>query len=157
MRNKAQKIAIAFIIGAFCRYIYFMVHGFFSSLIVDYGIIQSIIGYFPKYLGTTIFLIEGLIEIIISAFITIFIPVILFGYSSIDSKKWLWFYSVCFVLGIIGLDLFFYSLIIKDYDLLLNNYLPLWYGVVVVAIWIGLFYWLLYFGQYFKRKKTREK
>ena len=150
MMKNWRNIGIAFLVGAFCRYIFFLAYGYFSFVSVRYEFKESFIGLFPKFLGSTIFLFQNLFEILITAFISIFIPAVIFGYCAIESKKRYWIYSISSFVGIICFDLFYYSFVFNDLNLLLNNYLPVWYGAVVVFMWIVLFYWLYSFGKYLR-------
>jgi len=151
-----RNIVIAFIIGAFCRYIFFIFYGYYYSIATHYGLQAILSVMLPKLFGSAFLQFQGLLETFIIAPIAVFIPAIIFGYYIFESKRLYSLYSFSSLVGIICFDLFYYSFVINDLDLLLNNYFPVWYGIILSLIWILLFYWIYSFGMYLSRKKRAQ-
>jgi hypothetical protein len=156
MKKNIRNIGIAFTIGALCRYIFFRLYGSLWASSVRHSFTEYLIDLFPKSFGPTVFLIQILFETSIVAFVSIIVPAFLFGYNTIESKKQYRFLSVSSFAGIICFDLFYYSLIIKNFSLLLDNYLPVWHGIIMIFIWIFLFYWIFSFGKYLRSIRNTE-
>ena len=144
------NIGIAFLIGSFCRYVFYIFFGYISLLSVRFGIKVYFINLLPKIFSSTIFLFQILFETLISAFIVMILPVLMFGYYTVETKKRFMVYSVYFFIGVICFDLFYFTFVIHDLNLLIYNYLPIWYGATIVLIWIALFYWIYAFGKYLR-------
>lgn len=145
MGNKVYYF-VAFIIGMLCRFVFFSVYGYMSVLAVDLGFIKFLIDLFPPSVFSVVFYVQDIVIVVISAFISAFVPLMAFGYCFF-AKSDFKIYSLIPYIGILVFDLLYYPLVLQDFELMLNNYLPIWHGVLVSGIWIFLFYGLFYFGR----------
>ncbi len=157
MKNNVQKIGIALIIGSICRYVFFIAYGYLSYLIVRFGIEKYVIMWFPKAFSSIIYTFVNLVVTSVVIFISVFIPAIIFGYVVRKTRKLHILCSVFSFIGIICFDIFYYVIVLKDAALMINNYLPVWYGILIGFIWIVLFYMLYSFGNRLGCKWQRSR
>jgi hypothetical protein len=151
-----RNIVITFIIGAFCRYIFFISYGYFYFIAAHYGFKANLSGLLPKLFGAAFLQFQSIFETLIVAPISIFVPAIIFGYYINESKRLYLLYSLSSFAGMICFDIFYYSFVINDLDLLLNNYLPMWYGIIIIFMWLVLFYLIYSLGKHLRRKRQLQ-
>lgn len=147
MKIKSLAICTSFIIGVICRYMFIKIYGyFFVYVIIRFGITKNFIGLFPKDFASTAYFIQNILEVLVIAFTSILIPAIIFGYLMGGcNKNWL-LYSFSALLGVFSFDVVLYNFIIKDFALLVENYSPIYRGLLVAFIWFFLFKSFYYLG-----------
>lgn len=151
MRYILNSYFVSFLLGAACRYFYFVIYGYFSCIATVLRIKSVFIKFVCAYIGSNAYCIADIFQVLIVAASSIIIPFSIFGLIlGAKPLKVCFSYSVAAMLGVIGFDLIFY-LKNLDTDLMISNYTPVLYGVTVVVIWIVLFLIFFIAGAQFRR------
>ncbi len=133
----------ALLVGVFCRYLFFSVYGYISTILEDNHFFDFYLSILSLPISATILYSYRLFETFIATTISILFPVIFLGYL-IGNKVFI--YSLLCLLGIFCFDLIYYPIFLSDFSLLFENFKPLWFGILSSLIWFLLFYISFYVG-----------
>ena len=139
-----------------CRDLFLRAYGYFAVMDLTRELEKYFIGLFSIPWKKPAFYFLNLLENGFVALIIMLIPAIIYGYYVKGSKKHFLFCSIFSCLGLMLCDVLC-SISMGDVTFAFHFYLPVWYGILVIFMWISLFWGVYSLGNILRVKRDKRR